>query len=126
MALVLVVDDHTVTLRVLSHQLKREGHQVIVAENGKLALEKLQSSQTPIDLVIMDLTMPEMDGLTLVSILNQDPRYQALPKIILTASWQDCDRQAARELGVNVFLNKPVSSWELSESIRSLLSPGSS
>lgn len=121
MANILVVEDYHVAQRMYSHMLRKQGHQVILADNGVIALERL--AEDPIDLVVADLAMPEMDGVTLLRHIRADERYQHLPVIILTASGQEKDRMQADAEGVNDFLTKPTSSHEFIETISRHLSP---
>jgi CheY-like chemotaxis protein len=119
MTTILIVDDYQVTLRVLSTQLRKNGYDVLTAGSAREALECL--AENPIDLAILDIAMPEIDGLMLLRQLRADARYQALPVIMLTASGQDQDRITAREIGANDFLSKPASSRELLETVQRLL-----
>lgn len=119
MATIMIVDDYPVTQRVLTYQLYKTGHQVITANNGREALESL--TDLPIDLMIVDLAMPEMDGLAVLRHLRSDSRFYRLPIIMLTASGKEQDRALALSEGVNAFLTKPASCWELSDTITHLL-----
>jgi CheY-like chemotaxis protein len=119
MATILIVDDYLVTQRVLSTQLRKNGYEVWTASSAREALARL--TETPIDLAILDIAMPEIDGLMLLRQLRCDTRYQALPVIMLTASGQDQDRIEAREAGANDFLSKPASSRELLDTVQRLL-----
>ncbi len=120
MATILVVDDNAVIRRMISVMLRRAGHLPIPAESVAEALLRL--AEMPVDLVLLDLAMPEVDGLTLLRQLRADPRHQRLPIIMLTASAQDQDRVDARAAGANDFLNKPASSTELIETVERWLS----
>lgn len=123
MAMVLVVDDSAVTRRLLSHVLADQGHTVITATNGRHALERL--SETAFDIVVADLSMPEMDGIALLKHMQADEHYRSLPVIMLTASGIDQDRAIARVEGASGFLTKPFSSWELVETVNQALGLGS-
>ena len=116
MAKILIVEDYPVTQRVLSLTLKNSGHDVQIANHGVEALEQLDIA--PVDLALVDIAMPEMDGLELLRHLRSDKRYNALPVIMLTASGQDEDRQKALTIGADGFLTKPTSSRELLETIQ--------
>ncbi len=116
---ILVVDDNSSVQRVLNYTLSRSGYQVIVFGDGARALEYMR--QNSVDLAIIDLAMPGMDGLTLLKILRADEKLHALPVVMLTASGMDQDRITARQEGVNAFLTKPASSRELVETVGSLL-----
>jgi CheY-like chemotaxis protein len=115
-AKILIVEDYPVTQRVLSLTLKNSGHDVQIANHGVEALEQLDVA--PVDLALVDIAMPEMDGLELLRHLRSDKRYNALPVIMLTASGQDEDRQTALKIGADGFLTKPTSSRELLETIQ--------
>jgi CheY-like chemotaxis protein len=119
MAKILVVDDDAINLRMMSYTLQKNGHTIFTAMHGRKALECL--GETPIDLVITDLTMPEMDGMTLLKQMRADERYRDLPVIMLTASGQDEDRHTARSEGADEFLTKPTSSRELAGTVSRLL-----
>ncbi len=116
MPTIMVVEDYPVTQRVLGTTLRNEGFAVIIAANGLEALERLETTQ--VDLALVDIAMPEMDGLTLLQHLRSDARYQQLPVVMLTASGQDEDRAQALSLGASGFLTKPASSQELLGTVR--------
>lgn len=115
MATILVVEDYLVAQRMYSHMLRKRGHTVVVADNGRIALERLE--ETSVDLIVADLAMPEMDGVTLLKHLRADERYRHIPVIMLTASGQEQDHQIARAEGANDFLTKPTSSQEFLETV---------
>jgi CheY-like chemotaxis protein len=110
-ASILVVDDYVVTQRVLSTQLRKGGYEVITAGSAQEALCYL--AQRNFDLAIIDVAMPEMDGITLLEKLRKERNEPKLPVIMLTASALDEDRIRAHAAGATDFLTKPISSWEL-------------
>ena len=111
MANILVVDDNPVIQLMLSLMLKRNDQTVFTAASGHEAIELLE--RAAVDLVILDVNMPDMDGLTLLKQLRDDARYQSLPIIMLTASGREQVRLVATQKGANGFLTKPTSSREL-------------
>ncbi|MBX3010744.1 MAG: response regulator [Caldilineaceae bacterium] len=113
---ILVVDDYVVTLRVVSTQLRKGGYEVTTASSGQEALQAL--AQRSFDLAIIDVAMPEMDGITLLEKLRQESKLIQLPVIMLTASVLDEDRVRAQAAGATDFLTKPISSWELLEVVK--------
>ncbi|MFM8321489.1 MAG: response regulator [Chloroflexota bacterium] len=119
MATILTVDDYPTTLKLLYYQLRHNGYQVVTATSASEALQRLEENQ--IDLAILDIAMPDMDGITLLQQLRADARYRSLPVIMLTASGLDSDRQTAAVQGASAFLNKPVSSWELARVVAECL-----
>jgi two-component system, chemotaxis family, chemotaxis protein CheY len=115
MALILIVDDYPVTQRLIGQILQNNGHESVIANNGVEALEMLEAES--FDLLIVDIAMPEMDGITLLRHLRADVRFAALPVIMLTASGQDEDRIDAEAAGADDFLTKPASSHQLIETV---------
>ncbi len=111
MSSILIVDDYVVTQRVLGTQLRKGGYEVTTASSGFEALTYL--NERHFDLAIIDVAMPDMDGITLLEKLRHDTHYQKLPIIMLTASVLDEDRVRAQMAGATDFLTKPISSWEL-------------
>jgi two-component system chemotaxis response regulator CheY len=119
MTTILIVDDNVISQRMLSFTLEKGGYDVVTALHGAEAIERLAARQC--DLVIADLNMPVMDGITLLRHLRADRNHSTLPFIMLTASGQDGDRQTARRAGASDFLTKPTSSRELIETVDRLL-----
>ena len=99
----------------------RLGHTVLRANNGQEALDQLDAA--PADLLILDLAMPVMDGVTALRKLRADTRFGDLPVIMLTASGLERDARTARAEGASEFLTKPFRSQELVEKLEALLSP---
>ena len=120
MATILVAEDNKVSQRMIAFILRKNGHKVVTALNGLEALEQLTRNQ--IDLVIADIEMPEMDGITLVKQLRANKLYRMLPIIVLTASGQSEDHVTATAVGANDVLTKPSSSQELMDTIDRMLS----
>src|SRR5215217_5304919 len=119
MATILVVDDYSTSQRLLGFILRQNDHTVVTAINGLSALEQL--AEKSIDLVITDLSMPEMDGMTLLQELRANPLFQHLPVIILTGSAYAQDNTRAKAAGATMFLTKPVESEELIAAVTRLL-----
>jgi len=101
---VLLVEDN-VELLLLMRQLLKSYYRVYSANNGKEALNIIQ--QKDLDLIISDVMMPEMDGYELTKKIKEDPNYNHLPIILLTAKTQDEDEQEALRVGADEFLTKP-------------------
>lgn len=108
---VLVVDDESVTRRLVAHALKVMDVEVIGAENGYRALEV--APQQPLALALVDINMPGMNGFEVVQELRKLPNMQDVPIIIFTARNQTGDEQMAQKLGASGFLYKPFSTQEL-------------
>jgi len=104
MAYVLVVDDEGDSREFVAKLLERRGHHVLRAENGRKALKMLLDGQP--ELVILDIRMPELDGIGLLEVLRSYLRWQELPVIVLSAHGSDVELQRARELGVSHIFHK--------------------
>jgi signal transduction histidine kinase/CheY-like chemotaxis protein len=105
---VLGVDDNRLNLMVLEKALKNEGAQVTLASDGLECLQILEAQPHDFDVVLMDIQMPVMDGLTATRTIRQNPRLAHIPVIALTAGVLPEERQAALDAGVNDFMAKPL------------------
>jgi DNA-binding response OmpR family regulator len=113
---ILAVDDEPRMLKLVAFNLEAEGFAALTTTDGRHALE-LVKTHSP-DLVLLDLTMPEMDGFTLCQSIRQS---SAVPIIILTARGQDQDKVRGFELGADDYLTKPFSVEELIARIRAVI-----
>src|SRR4051812_29874067 len=116
---VLVVDDEPDTVELIAFNLRNAGYSVVTAENGAEALRKARA--TPPDLVILDLMLPEVDGLEVCKILRADPLTSKVPVLMLTAKAAEVDRVLGLELGAKDYMTKPFSPRELVLRVRNLL-----
>ncbi len=107
---ILAVEDNPVGLLVLRRALDRRG-QVVYATSGREAIQV--ASQRVFDVVLMDLQMPEMDGLETTALLRQIPGYENVPILALTANSSDELREQCRLAGMQAFLSKPVDAASL-------------
>jgi PAS domain S-box-containing protein len=120
---VLIADDVPQNLELLSHLLKDAGHQVVCAHDGEEAVTKF-SDGTHYDLVLMDVHMPRVDGLTAarrIRSLEKSTDRRAVPIIALTASVMESDRRAARAAGMDGFASKPLDLPRLRAEMRRVL-----
>lgn len=115
---ILVVDDEASVVEVVSLYLKRDGYAVRVARDGKAALQAIET-QLPA-LVILDLMLPEVDGLEILRRLRADPEKD-VPVIMLTARGQEVDRIYGLELGADDYVTKPFSPAELVSRVKAVL-----
>jgi two-component system phosphate regulon response regulator PhoB len=119
---ILVVDDEPEAVELVEFNLKQAGFDVVTAEDGAEALKKARAALP--SLVVLDLMIPEVDGLEVCKILRRDPATAALPVIMLTAKAAEIDRILGLELGADDYITKPFSPRELVLRIRKLLSRG--
>ena len=114
---VLIVDDDMRNVFALSSLLEERGMDVAVGRNGKEGIEKLE--KTPdVNLVLMDIMMPEMDGYQAMRLIRQKPQYKKLPIIALTAKAMQGDRDKCIEAGASDYLTKPVDTEKLISLLR--------
>jgi len=122
MAKILVVDDEPIVHRLLQHHLERAGYEMIGATNGREALE-LANSESP-QLIVMDVMMAEMDGLTALRSLKKEEDTKEIPVIMITANCHYVTQQESEAAGASLFLTKPFSPSQLLNEIRRLVPQG--
>ncbi len=114
--LVLVVEDNLVNQRVVATTLARQGFRVEVAGNGREALAAM--NREPADLIIMDVQMPEIDGLTTARLIRENPLWRNIPIIALTAHAMPGDRERCYQAGMNDYWTKPVAPMAVVDCVR--------
>lgn len=115
---VLIVDDDPDILRLVSYSLAQAGFEVLTASNGRQALEVVQK-QLP-DLIILDLMLPDVDGVEVCRTLRQRESSQRIPIIMLSARGDEIDRVIGFELGADDYVMKPFSPRELVLRVKSI------
>jgi len=115
----LVVDDSLTMRKVLSRVLEREDFEVVTANDGMDAIQKLQEI-TP-DIILTDIEMPRMDGFEFSRYVRDNQATSKTPLIVISSRTADKHRNVAAELGVNAFLGKPVQDEVLIEQVNALL-----
>ena len=113
---ILVVDDEALLVKGIRFNLKSEGYDVITGSNGQEAVEMAQKEQP--DLIVLDVMMPVMDGLTACSKIRE---FSDVPIILLTAKVEDMDKLIGFDHGADDYLTKPFNILELKARIRALL-----
>jgi two-component system chemotaxis response regulator CheY len=116
---ILIVDDSPTIRKLIGYILKKQEYVISEAEDGIDAMEKLGSLEA--DLVIVDLNMPNMDGIQFVKSLRSNYYHMDTPVIMLTTTKDEDLRRDALQAGVNLFLNKPVQPNFLIYKVESLL-----
>ena len=121
MAKILLVEDNEMNRDMLSRRLERKGHSVSIAIDGAEGLDKARSD-TP-DLILMDMSLPVIDGWEVTRRLKADEATRRIPVIALTAHAMASDEQKAREAGCDDFDTKPIELPRLLDKIQALLQP---
>lgn len=106
MAKILLVEDNEMNRDMLSRRLSRKGHEVVMAVDGAEGVAKAQGE--PPDLILMDMSLPVLDGWEATRQLKSDKTTQNIPIIALTAHAMSSDEQKAREAGCDDFDTKPI------------------
>ena len=116
---ILVVDDEPDILEFLSYNLEKEGFAVETAENGKQALEKAKKNQP--DIVLLDVMMPEMDGIEACRTMREMPQFENTIIAFLTARTEDYSQIAGFETGADDYISKPIKPRVLVSRLKALL-----
>lgn len=116
---ILLVDDEVDILTVIRMRLESSGYEVVVATDGKEALNTARSLIP--DLIILDLMLPGMDGFHVARMLKYDMHYKDIPIIMLTAKAGEDVRKTGEQVGADAYMNKPFEAEKLLAKIRELL-----
>ena len=117
---ILVVEDEPTNREVAEVILRSNGHEVVCVENGQLALDLL-ARRRDFDVLLMDVLMPEMDGLEATRRIKADPALRHLPVVILSARASGADRAAGRAAGADGYLTKPFRRGDLLSALAEIL-----
>ena len=119
MARILVIEDNATNLKLASLLLSNAGHTPLCAVDAETGLTLAHAEQP--DLILMDIQLPGMDGLTATALLKKDPATAAIPVIALTAMAMKEDREKARMAGCDAYIAKPLRYQEFLAAIDTLL-----
>lgn len=121
MSVILIADDEARIRRLVSDFLKRDGHTILEAGDGEEALELIRTAKPAVELAILDVMMPRLDGFALLRTLRGDEATAALPVMMLTARAEDNDQLLGLETGADDYVTKPFSPLVLAARVRNLL-----
>lgn len=116
---ILIVDDETSNREMLAHLLEPEGYRIVGASSGMEALDMI-AAESP-QLILLDVTMPGLDGYAVASLLKGDPNTASIPIIMVTAHAGRGARVVGLNTGAEDYLTKPVDAAELALKVRNLL-----
>jgi CheY-like chemotaxis protein len=117
--LVLVADDEEDIVGLVTTIIERSGHEVVAVRNGAQALAALRERRP--DLVVLDISMPEVDGLEVLRRIRADEETSALPVLLLSAQAQEGDVKRGFATGASAYVKKPFSPHELARRVDELL-----
>jgi signal transduction histidine kinase/ActR/RegA family two-component response regulator len=118
--LILIAEDNELNIDTIASYLNAKGYRTIWADNGAQAIAMTRSEHP--DLILMDIQMPEMDGITAIEQIRSDETFRTLPIVALTALAMDGDRDRCLDAGANEYISKPIKLKQLVTIIQQLLS----
>lgn len=116
---IMIVDDCPTTRKLLGLYLRGRGYDLVFAENGLDALEKLASER--ISLILSDLNMPYMDGIELLRSIRSNPAFSHIPFLMVTTEADEEEKKKAIDSGANGYLVKPVTAEIILQNIKNIL-----
>lgn len=119
---ILVVDDSASLRTVVKLALNRSGYDVIEAGDGVEALQRLEAS-AKVHLIVSDVNMPQMDGITFVKQVKQHARHKFTPVIMLTTEGQEAKKNEGRAAGAKAWITKPFNPPQLLDAVSKLILP---
>lgn len=119
---ILIVEDDPTDMKLLSAVLKSSDHRVLEKASAEQAFEEIKARHP--EVILLDLQLPDMDGLTLARLLKQNPATSHIPIIAMTAAREKFSKEEALKAGCDAYIVKPVDTRKLSEQIVSIAANG--
>ncbi len=119
---ILIVDDSSSLRTVVKMALERAGYAVLEAGDGKEALSRLDAAGK-VNLIVSDVNMPQMDGITFVTEVKKHPRHRFTPVIMLTTEGQEAKKEQGRAAGAKAWITKPFNPPQLLDAVSKLVLP---
>lgn len=116
---ILIVDDDKTTRKMVSLILKSKGYEVVTAENGMEALQKLGLEK--INLILTDMNMPYMDGIEFTKQVRANPEFAHIPIVMLTTEADEEEKNRAYQAGVDDYIVKPATAEQIIESMKKII-----
>lgn len=116
---ILLVDDDPSIVKMVGKRLEAEGYEVLIATDGEEALKKVAAEK--LDLIILDIMLPKIDGFDVCLRIKRDARYEKIPILMLTAKAQEKDQRLGFQMGADAYMRKPFRTPELLAQMKSLL-----
>jgi two-component system cell cycle response regulator DivK len=116
---ILYIEDNSDNRKLVRRVLEWDGYEVVEAKDGTEALARLETE--PIDLALLDINMPDIDGYTLTTAIRSNPRFSRLPIVAVTANVMRGDRERSLQAGCDGYIQKPIDIDTLSQQIERFL-----
>lgn len=117
---IMIVDDSATMRQMVNFTLKEDGHEVLEGADGVDALTKLNALSSKVDMIITDLNMPNMDGITLIKALRAHPKYKFAPIVMLTTESQEDKKKEGQAAGATGWIVKPFTPAQLLAVVKKL------
>ncbi|MFP5257901.1 MAG: response regulator [Acidobacteriota bacterium] len=117
---ILIVDDSKTVRNLVAFIMRKEGFKVTAAEDGLDGLEKLYTDQQ-VDLIITDINMPRMDGITFIKTVREQDVYRDIPIVVLSTEGEERDIHAGLSIGANLYMVKPAQPEVMVRNVKMLL-----
>jgi two-component system, cell cycle response regulator DivK len=114
---ILIAEDNPVNFKLLRDVLTYYNYRIIEAYDGKTAFDKIKEHKNDIDLILMDLRLPEMDGLDVIKAVKDNIHLKKLPIFVISAYAMESDIKSAMEAGCNNYITKPINVEDFLEKI---------
>lgn len=105
---ILIIEDNPVNMKLVRDLLQHFKFTVIECYNGREALDVITANKDILNLILVDLKLPEVDGVTIIKYIREDPTTHKIPVIVLSAQALDIDIQKATKAGCNCYITKPI------------------
>ncbi|MEO8392702.1 MAG: response regulator [Chloroflexota bacterium] len=119
MSLIVIIEDNDQSSRLAARLLQRDGHEVLIAEDGEMGLELVLTN--PPDQVLIDLGLPDLDGQTVVAMMRQQNALQRVPIIAFTAWPEATARAMVRAYGCDGVISKPIDTRQFAQQVSSFI-----
>ncbi|HEX2979068.1 MAG TPA: response regulator [Anaerolineaceae bacterium] len=116
MARIMFIDDDVITLEILGKATEILGHQPILLNAGRNAIDRVGELKP--DMIMMDMMMPDMDGMAMLACLREQAKTAAIPVVILSAGKTPDDNQQVIDAGAQAYISKPISLVKLQDTIQ--------
>ena len=118
---IFIIEDNFINLKLVSDILVAENYEILYATEGKTALKMLKSRSDEISLVLLDLKLPDIDGIEVIKKLKADKRTKNIPVVVVSAHAMESDIKNSKEAGCADYITKPINIREFLSKVKSLV-----